>query len=84
MDHVIRHSFLENSSGSILHNGLQMRRKARTTREEAPITAQALEDKSLSLGGEKGNGIISKIITIEVIPVMYNKNKNIDFCIGNI
>lgn len=61
-----------------------MRRKARTTREEAPITAQALEDKSLSLGGEKGNGKISKIITIEVIPVMYNKNKNIDFCIGNI
>lgn len=57
---------------------------AKQTSKEVPIGTQVLEDKSLKTGVEKVNGIISRITAIEVIPILYNRNKIIDFYIGNI
>lgn len=48
------------------------------------IITQALGDKSLSLGVDKVNSKISRLITIVVIPRIYNKNKIIELYIGNI
>lgn len=61
-----------------------MRRKTRKINKEVYIITQALGDKFLSLGVEKVNSKISRIITIDVIPRIYNKNKIIEFYIGNI
>lgn len=61
-----------------------MRRKTRKINKVVYIITQALGDKSLSLGVDKVNSKISRIITIDVIPRIYNKNKIVELYIGNI